>query len=127
MFRALTLLILIFLTHASSAQNVSQDNTKWVKDWRLEKPFIHGFIGAISLNQFELFPEHWTPAQANEPNPLAPGSVEILEHNKTIPFTLGIVTGSAFILLIMIALYRSYKYRHVIKYFKKEMEKYNAI
>tara|TARA_B110000211_G_scaffold188405_1_gene214253 strand:- start:27642 stop:27995 length:354 start_codon:yes stop_codon:yes gene_type:complete len=117
----------MLLSQASFAQNVNQDDVIWVKDWRLEKPFVHGFIGAISLNQVSLFPEEWTQAQKNEPNGMAPGAVAILERNKTIPFVLGVITGGIFLLLISLAIYRSYKYRHVVRYFKKAMAEHDAL
>lgn len=121
------ILMFMLFSQASFAQNVKQDNVIWVKDWRLEKPFVHGFIGAITLNQFGLFPEQWTQAQENEPNGMAPGAVSILERNKTIPFALGVISGGLFLLLIGLALYRSYKYRHVISYFKKAMAEHDAL
>ncbi|MGK2231366.1 MAG: hypothetical protein ACI92O_000524 [Colwellia sp.] len=124
--RAFIIAFLMLLSYSSFAQNEKQNDVVWVKDWRLEKPFLHGFIGAITLNQFKLFPESWKQAEKNEPNAMGPGAVNILERNKKIPFGMGIFFGLAFILIICLALFQSYKYRFVIKYFKKQMAEYDA-
>lgn len=121
MIRAFIVTMILLFAQTSYAQPTVKDEVKWVKDWRLEKPFFHGFIGAVSFNQVNLFPEQWVLAHKNEPNGLAPGAVKILEKNKIIPFSLGVITGVSFVLILILALYRSYKYRYVIAHFKEQM------
>jgi hypothetical protein len=125
MIRAFMITLILFFSQAVCAQSTAKEEVEWVKDWRLEKPFFHGFIGAITFNQVKLFPKEWVLAESNEPNGLAPGSVEILEKNKKVPFTFGVITGATTISLILLALYRSFKYRYVIAHFKENMALHN--
>lgn len=128
MYMRLFLFLLCILFSQSTIAEVQETTTvSWVKDWRLEKPFFHGFIGAITLNQFELFPRTWKKADKNEPNAMAPGSVWVLEKNKKIPFYIGMFSGGVFVLLILLGIYRSYIYRYAIRNFKYQKDLNDAL
>lgn len=125
MFKFVLIAVFLAFSTTSSAQHIELGDVKY-KDWRLERPFIHGFLGVISLNNVDLFPTTWTVAEPNEPNALALGSVQILEQHKQIPFLLGMLFGLFSLSICLVGTYRIYKFRHVVNYFLREKEKYEA-
>ena len=67
MWRAALISLFLWLPvcHASD----DADSKQWVRDWRLERPFLHGFIGVMSLNTVPLFPTEWHKAKARPSEP----------------------------------------------------------
>jgi hypothetical protein len=109
-------LILLIVTLTLSLSTIANDEL--IKDWRLEKPFVHGFLGGITLNSVSLFPEKWSVAQHIEPNPIMPGTVKYLEQNKVVPFYFGVISGLLALGAILFYCFSAYKNRFVISHFK---------
>ena len=116
MFRALIMALTILIAAPSLAESGKHPND-WVRDWRLERPFMHGYVGVLSLNQIVLFPDEWDRAYEFEHNALAPGQVKLLEANKGFPFYLGITTGLGTWGFMLLACYRMYRYRYEVSYY----------
>jgi hypothetical protein len=108
-------LILLFLTFTLSFSTIADDEL--IKDWRLEKPFVHGFLGGITLNSVSLYPKKWSVAQNIEPNPIMPGTVKYLEQNKVVPFYFGLISGVFTLCAILFYCFSAYKNHFVISHF----------
>lgn len=85
----------------------ASDKDMFYKDWRLDKPFAHGFIVGISLGVAESEPANWNEALELEPSGIPSGLLPYILDHKVIPFRLG-VTYALFFWVCFIA---SFVYR----------------
>lgn len=97
---------------------------KWVSDWRLEKPFIHGLISGISLNTFKLTPQNYKHAKPNEPNVIAFGMVSHIKENNLFTKNTGFICGISLVLFILLGSIIRFRLRFVISHFNQRYSQY---
>ena len=89
MVKWLGILFILLFTPITSASEM-------VSDWRLNKPFIHGFASSITMGYVDPFPEQWRVAEPHDHSSVPKATVPYIEQHKKIPFYLGFTLGVAF-------------------------------
>jgi len=116
MLRIIVLVIVIFFSGASSAS----ESPQFYKDWRLDKPFVHGFFVGISFGIIESQPEQWGLAGALEPSGIPSGMLPYILKHKVIPFRIGLFSALGFWLYLFVSVaYRYLNRRLYMQYISK--------
>ena len=87
--------------------NASQSDIMY-KDWRLERPFLHGFVSALSLNAIPLYPEKYNKAHQLDPAPVPEGMIQYLKSHFKFANYLGVFAGGLVWLFILICIFSRY-------------------
>ncbi|GAA5132724.1 hypothetical protein [Thalassotalea piscium] len=118
MYRFWLIVTLLLMTlHVNASQTESIDDAKeasgelvayhtiYYKDWRLDRPFLHGLSVSLSLGLLESQRSNWQEAGPLEPSGVPSGMVEYIVKHSKVAFIMGITVGVIFYLYIALSIF----------------------
>ena len=107
------LFFVLILVSASTIAVDTEVNTSYektfYKDWRLNRPYLHGLLVGFSLGVIESTPKQWKEAGPLEPSGIPSGLVDYIVKHSRMAFWLGVI--SAVLLYLYFILSCIYRYR----------------